>query len=1364
MTAPSTTSTRLGYTLTATALLCLAAWQFQHRAYLLNPLTDIDQNGLLRLILCNLSALLILLVRTGPARLPTTGKLNVVPVVAVTGTLLAIIGIVYTINQLEWIGVLLIVGSTLSFGLGHARSTDVIKACVVLYFINPLPTIVFFTLQQTMQAISVNGAEWLLHASNTPAWADHFALHTRDTIFEVPSICSGMRGAFTVGVMSLCLGFIYRLTSLKTIIVVGLGLIQALILNVLRIALIAIFSPQTKGHVDISLLHDSTGALVGVALFLAFLNARWVRAWQTHEESHAHTDGSNVYATVKRAIITLPPFWVFVYQQRRQLISAALALLLVSFLTIKHRDHHRAQMIKRVALANASRGQLDIADRAAAHALSLDPEDTDFALERARILLQKHAYEATIQLVDTLSPSTATQRYERTIIEAYARLIGFDQRDQAQALMTDLPEELKHHPQVAMIRAELAMHADNVDDTVNQLLLASRWPQNRERVQRLYPYIARYAKWSVIRESDPQLHYYTPEAALTAATASMHLRDSASTARTLLLSLPKWPQDPRFLPALYFLARRFTSSEWEDRFERQLVQSAHRCSTQALYHQVNMTFDLQRPDLAWVNYHYLQASASDDPHSILSAARYADRWYQFRNHHLGLPADNNQSEVDLQLFITATQKTHPFSAMWGQIPLGQEVSDLNSPSRRAPLIRAKLAQFDTRPNDQPLTTQAVKDYAFLTHQLAPDTDPIVLLDSLTKRYPEHTDTARQVTAARYFEEKQWSSVYEILYNHTHLETTPLESYLLLGGAQLALHHGIGALVTARQAVKRFPTSTLATDLLSRALNQHNSSEEALFYLVQSSVYTPERFARQELKLLSQTQRFRAAEGRSSAALLAPTPISPDLHQATRYPPAEQSLNWKTWRLLSANTRSNAVAKLTANAGSQNSPYIGDLMALWLAAEESRCAAHTSRVNTWKAIGRNPLEQAIALNQLSLLLASHGHDAKAETVAKQAVALYPHSPELWRAWIGLGAPNPATCAHAHELFPLDPELWLAWLVTRLPSVDEAWYSEQARLADTRFSSTAQTRAAELMFRFGYKAPATIFLKSAVRDARSALPTYLLGIDCAVATSNTAWAITCSEQAIKASLKPTRALHKKLIAIAYSPTNNSVFVTASLEHLSSVEPSSNIWPHLLSIMQYNQGGQHILSAYLNATKALTLGATNRNAYLVAADAASRLGNPVSARKILAEGHAAHPRDLTVLNNLTYLNAQSTNSLSQAEQMIPRLLRTGGRSPEVIDTVIYTYIQSGDTATAQKLIRQEQARLGRDDAARTLTEIRAAQVQFKNGFFEDAYITLTNGVAISRSAPESTILYANQLLLEIERARRAMADNTRTVPSKP
>ena len=165
MTVKNSISTAQRTVLMATASL-FVIWIIVHYGQLTST-----QNGTIRFFLTMIFSLIILLrpKRSGKQsdhnkeiaiKKVTSGKeAEGAVITGILGAVLLILGLIFNVNQFEWIGFLILCFSALKWSLPDEYIRDIILAIFLLYWAHPLPGRVFSSFQLWMQEISVNGSE-----------------------------------------------------------------------------------------------------------------------------------------------------------------------------------------------------------------------------------------------------------------------------------------------------------------------------------------------------------------------------------------------------------------------------------------------------------------------------------------------------------------------------------------------------------------------------------------------------------------------------------------------------------------------------------------------------------------------------------------------------------------------------------------------------------------------------------------------------------------------------------------------------------------------------------------------------------------------------------------------------------------------------------------------------------------------------------------------------------------------------------------------------------------------------------------------------------------------------------------------------
>jgi len=1329
------------------------------------------QNGAIRIGLATLFSLLLLL-RPKQATAQRDMRPWIVPISAALGAFLAVSGIVFSVNQAEWLGIILLLFACLSWSLPAASTRDTAGALFLLYWAHPIPGQLFGPMQLWMQSASVRGAEWFLHVINQRVWAQGMVLHTRSVIYEVPAWCSGMRTATTVFLLALGLGIIKRFRWHECLLMVMAALFQALALNILRLSVMVLFTSHSGAWTWIEFLHDTAGVIVLVSVFLVYVE---VSLLQDHRARRARHRAELDQGRVQR-LTPHPPFWQSVFRHKWVAISIVLAVAAAVVLGVRSRPLHRVEMIKELASDLYDSGKLERAEIVAASVLAMVPDDHDWRIMLARIRLLRGRYAEVIEELERVPDGPAKRDAERSVLRAYS-LMALGHMDKAGVIVEGLPRQARESdPRVAMILAEIAAYADDPDAVVRHLPTAARWRPNMRRIRMLYPFLRRYRRWDTIAGTDLPTPYADPGQAFSAVEAYMNLDKGPIVANVVLEAIRKWPKDPRILEPLFYLAVKRPDSRWEDRFGEHL----RRCLEQlddstAIYGLVDKSFALGRADLAWALCRRLEGMDPSHPSLFMMASQYGDAWFSFRRRRLGLASARASQRIDLRSFYPLGRSNAGWKELCERIPLGAELSLGDTTVIRARFLDRALQEFARR--DEAGTLPLALQYEYVRALEVADKGELARerLHRIAEAFPAEKGRTRIVLSEIHERRGEWQRVYEVLRGYEKEDNPILHPLVRLGRAHMILRLGLGAVHVSKQAVRLFPESSQAAAMLAGALLRYDSPEEALFFLEKPRPRYQKALDVLEAEALLQTQRFSELETFTHASLLPRIAVPADAKQDLFLSPAEHAAVWH-WTLdLSDRSVGAHAAAMKESSSTFASPFLRRLGQLWSLAHETQCEGESANPDTWLASGRDSTEKAVALSQLTLLLCWQGRYVEARNAVGRAVRLLPCAPSLWKLLISLSGADAAVLAAARRECPEDPDLWLSELVVRTQratgkaDTGEKW-DEEAVLQELQpllkgrgaYSPVTLTRAGDYLLRGGMKRAATLIARHVVQRARGLLPAYVLGIRCAVEPDDREWALECTGRAINASLAPSPVLYEKLVGLKSEddPMATDSEMVEGLKQLRKAYPSNPLWAQMLGYVRFQRGGLEIAGALDNMRDAIRAGATNRIPYAVAAEASRLIGNIDGAVNLLRMGLKQHPDDLAMLNNLAYTLVSDTGRVAEAEAMIPELMERGRDNPNVMETVATIHLRSGRTAVAEEILK---ALLPGSEPGEPLwfqLNLRLAEVAVEKKEWESAEDILKEALKRGSRVPDHDIIAANELLTSAE-IGRFEAGNRKATP---
>jgi len=1348
-----------------------------------------SQHGGIRFSLTAVFALLILFRRRpatddGNSETDSTGPRGAwLAGAAVFGTAAVVAGLIVPIRQVEWIGLLLVAYACLSFALPRPIARNLPAALFVFYWANPIPSPLFGALQTGMQQASVQGAEWLLHLVNTRVWADGMILHTGTRVFEVPAWCSGMRTATTVFILSLAVGILRRLRLTELLVFIGWSLAHALALNVLRISAMIYFAPMLADSAGMGFLHDTAGLIVIAGVLLVYIELLVLE----HARRYRRRQREMLQAAREGGLSEYPPFW-HRFLRRRRAILASLAILAAGGLVIwRSRPYHRTMMLHDVVLTLRDAGDTANARRLAAIVTDrLPADDLEWRFTAIRLDLIGGEPQRVLDELDAMADLPPSLQLQRRILQAYA-LLGLGRLEDAVAVVAELPEpEQRRDPRVAMILAEMALRRQDAGAVAEHVTTAGRWAPNAGRIRNLYPFLRVHRQWDAMAATDVRVPYDDPVQAFSILEAFMNLNNVPRVAEITLEVLARLPDDPRLLEPLYFMALQ-GGEAWETRFRDHLLRILPGLGTPpALYELLYKCFQLTRPDLAWQVYRRIGEIDPDHPVLHMAAVEYGGRWFVFRRHYLGLPSGSTHDTIDLKPFYILGSMLPGWSHLTQGIPLGEALATSDTVPVRKALLQRAIHGFAGREQRGALPL----DLQYLNAQALERAGRLDLarerLDAIVRDNPREAEAVRVLLSEMYERKGAWVQVYETL--RTYLLDVPdpegtqpatasrdatgwppvpvairadserihLAPLLRLGEAQLKLHLPLAALFTARETVRLYPYAPRAQALLANALMRTGDAESALQRLGRPRVRNLRELDILEAEALMATERFALLESFCRSRLLPPVAIPPGAVQNASLPPAELSLLWH-------HTQSPSEAEFAATAARlrENLAMAGDglrpLFTLWLDTWEH--PGGQPDLPGWAATGRDRLEQATALNQLTLLLCRESRFADALPVARAAVAALPESAHLWQILISLAGGDPALVALARQSCPDNAGIWLADLVVqtrpdgRIPQTEADWNRVRERIAPLlddagRHHPAALTRAAEYLWRGGLHDEAARLSRDLAGNARGLLPACIAAIRSALHARDRSRALQSTIMAINAAIAPMPALHENLVLLKSESDriDTDSEMVNSLRALRKADPRNPLWPQMLGYVRFQRGGWEILDALFEMNSAIAGGATNRTPYLISAEVSRLLRNYDRAADTLRRALAHHPGNPAILNNLAYVLAQDAQTVPEATALLPALEGAAPDDPRIRDTIAVVHLRAGHLEQArQSVIRM----LRHTDPGSPLwfrAQTHLAEIAWRQGKDQTAISMLEQLLKGSRNIPDEDILAANALFNRI------------------
>lgn len=1227
---------------------------------------------------------------------------------ACLGTVLVVVGILVPIHQFEWLGVLLLLYASLAWALPARYGRDLLLALFIIYWVHPLPGQVFGPIQLKVQWLSVKMSEGLLQIFNVRVWGDGLVLRTGARVFGVPEECSGLKTAMTVFFCGIGVGLIMRLRWRMIAVLLSVGMVQVLLLNVLRISGIVWLGKDRPSEWNDKVLHDTMGVFLLLAVGLIHLDAILLRqrVWELWRRKELQAVGDMVGEPEDR-VRRWPTFWRYVFYWWRPIVVVLLVMAAAGVASYRLRPAHRAEMLRGVGKGLMPH-DLENAERVIDAALRLKPGDPDLLYDRSLILVNRGKNEEALKILRRRQ-LTARPIGER-VLEVRA-LMNLKRIAEVPDLIKTLPPETYEFPGVALVLTEFNAILDRPAEVARHAVKAARGFGTQERLRLMFPYMASRDLWETIRHCDSDLPYALPIQGVIAAEARLRISDVNGAANVLRRAMQGREREPLFLGPLIRVARERPDSEWVGRFETVFKANLQSWKAADLTLAMDGGFTVGRPDLGWLAYRMMEVTAPDDPMLMIAPAEYGRRWFSFRHGVLGVSPTGTDPVLDIKPFYQYARHFSPWKELWKQIPLADELGSVVTRQGYERRLKLCLASLENLEGAGKLDLRLQLLYGQVLGELGRWDEAHAKLRGFEAAAPRRRKDFLLAHASLYKAQQDWEMVFETLGEFTRQESfPPLTVWLDLAGAGMSLNMGPLAAGMLEEAREKYPESEEWCLAMAGVLNFYGFSEESLF--LANRMKTPPHAAIRA-RLLLETGRI--VEGEKLAIVEHLGELNVPKRQTELLAPAEWTAEWRGGKLEDADYAREAAAQ-----AERKTPFLKRLALLKKRWFEARGRQESSDPAVWEAAGRDRREKALALTELAILLLRQGRSEEAIKPAEKALELTPEWSLPWRLNLILKK-DPVLAEKAMQACPWDSELWLGYLVTEVKSGKKAeWADGQIAevVSKKSYSPGALVRAGDFLVRNGMTNAACEAARAAIRDGQGLLPAYVLGIQCGIKTGNRAWAVQCARSGAEQALEPW-PFYKIIVGLKAKRGSADPDVIRALEGLAAQYPQERIWSERLGEMYFLQGQTDRAIGVLEDAIAREQGGKNASprTYLMAAEAARREGNQGRAVRILQMARVRYPNDPNVLNNLIYTLAMDAGTVNEAKALLPGLIEKRRDDFAVHDTAALVYMRAGDLKSAEEHMRKALEFVKRGDYAWLEVYLNAAETQMRLGKFKEA-----------------------------------------------
>ncbi|BCL59419.1 exosortase [Desulfomarina profundi] len=182
--------------------------------------------------------------------------------VIVAGLVQLVIGKIGSEFFLQRTSLIIVLYGLVLFFLGWAYLRKLFLPLSYLFFMVPLPAIIWNKIAFPMQLFASALTEKVVYALGIAIYREGNVLHLAETTLEVVAACSGLRSLMTMFALSAALAFLSSLSRWKKIILLLSAAPIAVIANILRLSGTAVLASRYGSEVAQGFLHEFSGIVV----------------------------------------------------------------------------------------------------------------------------------------------------------------------------------------------------------------------------------------------------------------------------------------------------------------------------------------------------------------------------------------------------------------------------------------------------------------------------------------------------------------------------------------------------------------------------------------------------------------------------------------------------------------------------------------------------------------------------------------------------------------------------------------------------------------------------------------------------------------------------------------------------------------------------------------------------------------------------------------------------------------------------------------------------------------------------------------------------------------------------------------------
>ena len=203
-------------------------------------------------------------------RLPRTGSLAGIAVV-VGGLALLYLGNLGADNFLMRSSFIVILGGLVLFHLGPAILRAVLFPLAFLFFMVPLPGVIFYAITFPLQQLAAQQAAWTLEILGVPVLLDGNIIHLAQLSLGVTEACSGIRSLISLAAGAVAWAYLLIPRGWPMILFVATTLPITIVANAARVVLTGLIGQYIGVKYASGFFHEFAGLGIYVAAFACLL-------------------------------------------------------------------------------------------------------------------------------------------------------------------------------------------------------------------------------------------------------------------------------------------------------------------------------------------------------------------------------------------------------------------------------------------------------------------------------------------------------------------------------------------------------------------------------------------------------------------------------------------------------------------------------------------------------------------------------------------------------------------------------------------------------------------------------------------------------------------------------------------------------------------------------------------------------------------------------------------------------------------------------------------------------------------------------------------------------------------------------------